>query len=636
MKIKKYIFTIAFFIGLFFLCNSKVYAGDLELKNLDYDVQLNTDGSANVTETWVISIEDTNTLFKTFEIDKSKYSEISDVSVIETTNGSIDNFEEIYVEKYHVDKNCFYALINSKGQFEIAWGVHENNYARRTFKINYTIIDAIKNYKDCSEFYWQFISTESSIPADYVTGTITLPTNVTELEDLRVWAHGPLNGNITKVSANTVNFEVKNLNRNTMLEARVVTPIYVFSENQNTSSVAKLNSILSQEQEWADEANKERERRLQEEKTANMIMKTVIIGLNIVGLLLGISFIKKIKKYKEELKNAPEIKPTMQMEYYRDIPNENATPAQAAFLYYFKTSNFSTHISNYISATMLDLCMKKYLTFDITGNKKNEIKISLQEGMEKELLPKDEKVVYEILEKVSKDKQFTMKDFEKYCKNHSSTFLKKYNEIEPSVKDELENQKLYDKETIKKYEKYVGYGVAFIILAVFSIPLMILDIIPAIICSIYCFKVASKYNTLTQKGTDEKEEWKGLKKYMEDFSLMKEKEVPELILWEKYLVYATAFGISDKVLKQLKVIYPQMLDEDYMRSNGYSYLYWMHYGNISNNFIHSINTSVSSTYNSVNYSSGSGSGGGFSGGGGFGGGGGRNGRKITLEKYNYI
>ena len=214
--------------------------------------------------------------------------------------------------------------------------------------------------------------------------------------------------------------------------------------------------------------------------------------------------------------------------------------------------------------------------------------------------------------------------------------MKKYNEIEPSVKDELENQKLYDKETIKKYEKYVWYGVAFIILAVFSMPLMILDIIPAIICSVYCFKVASKYNTLTQKGTDEKEEWKGLKKYMEDFSLMKEKEVPELILWEKYLVYATAFGISDKVLKQLKVIYPQMLDEDYMRSNGYSYLYWMHYGNISNNFIHSIDTSVSSTYNSVNYSSGSGSGGGFSGGGGFGGGGGRNGRKIMLEKYNYI
>ena len=45
---------------------------------------------------------------------------------------------------------------------------------------------------------------------------------------------------------------------------------------------------------------------------------------------------------------------------------------------------------------------------------------------------------------------------------------------------------------------------------------------------------------------------------MEEISLLKDKEVPALAIWEKYLVFATAFGISDKVLKQLKVIYPEM------------------------------------------------------------------------------
>jgi uncharacterized membrane protein len=77
----------------------------------------------------------------------------------------------------------------------------------------------------------------------------------------------------------------------------------------------------------------------------------------------------------------------------------------------------------------------------------------------------------------------------------------------------------------------------------------------------------------------------GLKRYMEDFSLIKEKEVPELILWEKYLVYATAFGISEKVLKQLKVVYPQMLDEGYMNSHGYTYMYLMTSNNFNNSFI---------------------------------------------------
>lgn len=236
--------------------NSKSYAsGDLTLKNLNYKVKLNSDGTANVTETWDISIEDTNTLFKTFKLDSSKFSGFKDVSLIETTNGTRKEFTQIYNEMYHVTKDCFYALNISSTEFEIAWGVSVDGYARRTFEINYTIIDAVKNYADCSEFYWQFISTSSAIPAKKVTGTIILSTEVTDIEDLRVWAHGPLNGNIEKKSNNVVYFEIDNLRSRTMLEARVVTPTYVYENNENTTSSKKLASILAQETQWADEAN---------------------------------------------------------------------------------------------------------------------------------------------------------------------------------------------------------------------------------------------------------------------------------------------------------------------------------------------------------------------------------------------
>lgn len=630
MKLKKYIFRTLFIFALLFLWNTSVYAGDLELRNLKYNVKLNSDGSANVTETWDIAIEDTNTLFKTFEIDKTKYSGITNVSLVETTDVTSKPFTQIYQEKYHVDKNCFYALTNSKGQFEIAWGVHEDDdYARRTFEINYTIIDAIKNYADCSEFYWQFISTESAIPARKVTGVITLPTNVLTDEEFRVWAHGPLNGNIKKTTNNTVIFEIENLSSRTMLEARVVTPTYVFANNKNVSTQNKLSSILSQEQTWADEANKKREAIVRRQKIIKIAIIVFLIATNIGGIILAIVLIKKIKKYKNQLEEAPNIKPTMPSKYYRDIPNENATPAQAAFVYYFKTSNLSTHIPNTISATMLDLCMKKYLSFEVLTDKKNEIKIILTPNMDISSLPKDEITVYKMLEKVSSNKEFTMKEFEKYCKKHSSSFIVEYNSIEPNAKSELESQGNYDKNLISNYNNWTTKGIGFVFLFIISFIFMIFNIIPAIICAVYCFKIAGRYNTLTQKGVDEKEAWIGLKNYMEDFSMMKEKEVPELALWEKYLVYATAFGIADKVLKQLKVVYPQITDMDYMNSHGYSYLYFMSYGNFSNNFINSINTSITNTYNSVNYSSGSGGGGGFSGGGGFGGGGGRNGRKIA-------
>lgn len=632
MKYKKIILSAIFLIAILFFFNTKVYAGNLQLKNLDYNVTLNSDGTANVTETWDISIEDTNTLFKTFEIDKSKYSEITNVSVIEITNGINKSFSRIYSEKYHVDKNCFYALINSKKQFEIAWGVHEDDsYSRRQFKINYTIVDAVKNYNDCSEFYWQFISTSSAIPSKNVTGTITLPSNLENLQNLKVWAHGPLNGNIYIESSNSVKFEVANLNSHTMLETRVVTPNNIFNQNLNTSNTNKLDSILEQEQKWADEANKERERIANREKFIRIGLIIFYSISNIIGLFIMIILIKKIKKYKKELEIAPNYKPTMPNKYFRDIPNEKATPADAGYLYYFKTATFSTHITSIFSATLLDLCLKKYLSFEIIENNKKDINVKLNTDISTlKPLSADELEVYNFLKNVSSTNSFTMKDFEKYCKNHSTKFNTICSSIEKNAKNNQIENGNYDKNLISTSQKWSSNGVAFLVLSIFiCIPFMALAIIPSIIASYYCFKIYGRYNTLTQKGVDEKESWVGLKNYMNDFSLLKEKEVPELVLWEKYLVFATAFGIADKVLSQLKVIYPELNDTNYLKNNGYSYFYLMYHHNMANNFIHSINNSVTNTYNSTNYSSGSGSGGGFSGGGGFGGGGGRNGWSLV-------
>lgn len=626
MKIKKIIFILIIFLLLF---SSHCFASsDLELNTLNYHVTLTPDGSAYVTETWDINIEDTNTLFKTFEIDNSKYSGISNVSVIEITNGINKSFYQIYEEKYHVNRDAFYSLINFKGQFEIAWGVNEDDSsARRTFNISYTIIDAVKNYSDCSEFYWQFISKESAIPAQSVTGTITLPNNVINNDDFRVWAHGPLNGNISKKSNDTVSFEVSNLSSYTMLETRIVTPTYVFSSNENTSSINKLSSILSEEQIWADEANRQREAYAKRQQKIKTITIIFFILSNIGGIVLAIFLVKKINKYKKELQIAPNYKTSMPSKYYRDIPND-ATPAEAAFLYYFKTSHMSLHISSVFSATMLNLCLKKYLSFEKVANKKDTIKVILNSTANTNNLQKDEKDIFELLQKVSNTNEFTMKDFEKYCEKHASTFNKVYNSIEPTAKKAQENYGNYDSKIIKEYNNYVSKVVGYVFLFIVSIFTMWANIIPSLLCIVYCSKLSSKYNTLTQKGIDEKEKWVGLKNYMEDFSMMKEKEVPELILWEKYLVYATAFGIADKVLKQLKVVYPQLSDENYLYTNGYTYLYFMTYSNMGTNFVNTLNTSISNTYSSINYSSGSGSGGGFSGGGGFGGGGGRNGRKI--------
>ncbi len=630
--IKRICFIFLLFLLIVLTANISQASGGLRLRNLDYDVQLNSDGTADVVETWRISIEDTNTLFKTFEVDSSKYSEITDVKVSEVTSSGEKDFTQVNQYQYHLNKDTYYGLIYN-GKFEIAWGANAKN-TTRTYKISYKIIDAIKNYNDCSEFYWQFISTDSEIPADLVKGTIKLPVAVANKEDLKVWAHGPLNGNIQIVSNDTVEFEVQDFDENTMLEARVVTPTNVFYSNQNVNNQVKLNSILEQEQKWADEANAKREELAKQEQQRKTLFTIGMIITNIIGVVVTIIVIKKIIKYHKILKETPIVKPEQEFEYYRDIPNESATPAQAGFLYYFKNSGLQYNMSKIISATMLDLCMKKYIEFEVIPDKKEQIKVIIKnEDITK--LSEDEKMVYELLQKIPKKDtdSFTMKEFERYASSHSSSILNSFNKIEKIAKETAKQEGNYDEELIKKQNSWSSQGVVYAFLAVISIFIMQLLIIPSIIAAVYCFKLSSRYNRLTQKGVNEKAMWVGLKKYMEDFSMIKDKTVPELILWEKYLVYATAFGIADKVLKQLKVVYPQITDTDYMMSHGYTYMYLMYSHNFNTTFITSLNRSVSTSYNNMtNYSSGVGGGGGFSGGGGFGGGGGRNGRKIKNNK----
>lgn len=499
---KKVIYKFVFAISVFFtilLISNISNAGDLRLKNLDYKVQLNSDGSADVTENWRIYIEDTNTLFKTFEIDSSKYKEITNVKVKEIKSSGNVDFTKINVEKYHVDKNCFYALENSKGQFEIAWGAHAEDVTR-TYEISYKIVDAVKNYADCSEFYWQFVSTESDIPVDYVTGTIILPYAVSNKEDLKTWAHGPLNGNIKIDSNEQVSFEVEDFSANTMLEARVVTPNYTFASNQNKVNTSKLSSILSQEQEWADEANRKREEIRKRQEMTDTAIKIFFIASNIIGVFLAVVIIKKIVAYHKELKEHPVLQPEMKIEYFRDIPDEKATPADAGFLYYFKSTGLQYNISKIISATMLDLCLKGYLSFEEVAGKKDQIRVILKQKLTSEL-PEDEKNIYNLLETVANNetRSFTMKEFEKYAKNHSSSVLRRINRIEEEAKKSQEEKKNYNKVSINTYQNWMAKGVGYLFLSIFSLIFMQILAIPAFIASIYSFNVSSRYNQLTQK-----------------------------------------------------------------------------------------------------------------------------------------
>ena len=70
-----------------------------------------------------------------------------------------------------------------------------------------------------------------------------------------------------------------------------------------------------------------------------------------------------------------------------------------------------------------------------------------------------------------------------------------------------------------------------------------------------------KIKDLTPKGNEQLNEVLGLKRYLQDFSLIAERQVHETIIWQDYMVYAVLFGIAKEVMTQIKVLYPEQLEE---------------------------------------------------------------------------
>ena len=119
-NLKKFLFSIFMFVLFIILGNiTSNAAGDLFLNNLTFEANVNVDGTMDVTETWDIDIENTNTLYKVFTSDSSRYSGINNVQVTEITGGRNKPFREINRIMYHVTEDCYYGKINSDGNFEI-------------------------------------------------------------------------------------------------------------------------------------------------------------------------------------------------------------------------------------------------------------------------------------------------------------------------------------------------------------------------------------------------------------------------------------------------------------------------------------------------------------------------------------
>src|SRR3989339_1194062 len=184
------IFLTALFLIVFIFIPFPTYAKDYSIESVNFEVNINKDGSANIIETRKYNFSGDFTWADEW-IPLKGYN-ITDIEIFD------DNLIPLQFEK-SLTSDKLYLKWYYKASDEI-----------KTFILKYKIDNAITVHSDISEFYWQLIGDEWTKGTGSVTAKVILPY---EANDNNIWAfgHGPLNGKIYIKSTKEVDFSVNNL-----------------------------------------------------------------------------------------------------------------------------------------------------------------------------------------------------------------------------------------------------------------------------------------------------------------------------------------------------------------------------------------------------------------------------------------
>ena len=489
------------------------------------------------------------------------------------------------------------------------------NQEKVAFYIEYTIEDAIVMHEDVAELYWTFVPDGFEDTLGNIQIHVALPSE-DQSNLFRFWAHGNLDGNIEKLGNSGVSATISEVLPGESVDIRLTfNPILVNEEEiYKHSYINALDSIIAVETERADVANQLRDDLILKRNIAVWGSWILIGSILLLGVFIYFKYGKSPKA-----------------SYYSKYNREFIDDYNVEVIDYLMKRKITP---NALSASIMNLIYKKNISAkEISSTKKDkEYEFTL---LNTKKLNDSEILLVEFLfdtvgkEKVNEEskKTFTTKDLKSYASGTKTcnTFIKSYTAWKNSVLQKGIDEKFFEISGVPKI-----IGVIILVVAIFLLMFIVnnkIDYIPsyiaillAVIFFIYTLVVYKK----TIKGSEHYARWNAFKNFLDDFGSFELKELPEIILWERYLVYATIFGLAEKVQKSMNVYISEMnLSEIDTPA-----FFYIHIGPVINS---SVNQAVTNAYNrqAANYanthsnrSSGGGFGGGFSSGGGFGGGGG--------------
>ena len=487
-----------------------------------------------------------------------------------------------------------------------------------TFTYEYTIKGVITQYNDISELNWVLLDYQP-FTINNVNINVTLPSGNYDIKDEKTFFHGSGSAIRKFVDTNKINISTKKLSTDEQIEVRLLLGNEIFDSvrDANKVNINAVDDILKFE--------------LDQEKQANNLywitriatILIILIYIVIMSIVIIICYKKYDKEYVSEFYN----------EYYRELP-ASYSPAVMGYLYKFREID-----DNDLTATLLDLIRRKYLLLDTNGSSSEEkdpnyIIMLNKEKSQNDLTDSEKYLIRWFIKEIGDGEKVTSLQLNSYCKSYSGAKQYQYSSQTwyKQIKSEARKYNFFDNDNSNFKSTYITLGTIISIIAMVCLGIVAFIckyfLAGCLIVGVACLLVSyiiyvNSINRRSKQGNEDFVRWRAFKKFLEDFSSFEDYPVPSLIIWEHYLVYATSFGIAEKVMDQLKLKF-NLEQISSAESNFVVYFGLEHRISRTVRSMRTYSHATVARHNAQNSSSSFGgrSGGGFSGGSSFGGGGG--------------
>ena len=622
-------------------------ARDFSIDQVDIDATVGTDGSLTVTEVRTFDFDGSfNGVY--WDISKGEYEgRYIDVNVLGA--GTIEGDTVELFEESSSERNNTYTTYDYGDYLELKiFSAHEDETVQ--FVIKYELTDLVGRHEDVAELYWKFVSDGWQVESNNVTCTVHLPVpegeTVEPEKNVRAWGHGPLDATVY-FEGDDVVYRVPGVGTGEFAEARITFPeSWVPDAEKQSDSV--LDGILEEEMGWAEEANEQRERARENRNRLNVATTAAggVAGLGAVGVIAFM--VKKRKEYKATHT------PQFDDDYYRDVPTGDH-PAVLGTLYHdgiYPDEAFTAALMRLTDQGIIKLDKgtfvkkrlllgdKSYEDYYITFAKDDMLIDDSAGAVARQANVIDRKALKFLTWLASHDNDaddniLQFSSIKATAKKHAESYKDRYDKFKETVERAYANRFASTEPTGAGAVGIVGaVGICLgVALVIFTLDHDISSVVPLVcggaLAAAGLVSVLSvfTYDKINPEGIEVRAKLEALRQWFKDFTRLKEAVPHDVILWNRLLVMAVALGVSDEVIKQLKIAAPEILEDPYMRG----YYYWYYMGgpmgtpaSVFSNALQEAHSVSEAQLASSDFSSGGGGGGGFSvgGGGGFGGGGG--------------